>query len=239
MGQTSTSDCQDGPVNAHGDYETARPWCGSPDTCHDYTSQHADGAQLLQHRLCARLLHSDENLCHSSCATEAFDNQPLLDVMAGLLDKVASTHVFGNYGSRDRRKGLITLGTIQDTEKHQELSSSSEHRWHQFLEVWHTAGWGRFDVIVMVDELRPLLWRHPQQPEHIASIDAQQMAVYCAKYSRCQGHRHSELQTSLLSFLDAVQNQFSSPKAVLLPAEDVYDRLSTVKLSHYEAQSPP
>ncbi len=162
-----------------------------------------------------------------------------LGVMAGLLDKVASTHVFGNYGSRDRRKGLITLGTIQDTEKHQELSSSSEHRWHQFLEVWHTAGWGRFDVIVMVDELRPLLWRHPQQPEHIASIDAQQMAVYCAKYSRCQGHRHSELQTSLLSFLDAVQNQFSSPNAVLLPAEDVYDRLSTVKLSHYEAQSPP
>jgi len=64
----------------------------------------------------------------------------------------------------------------------------------------------------MVDELRPLLWQHPQHPEHSASIDAQQMAVH---------------------------NQFSGPNAVLLPAEDVYARLSTVKLSNYEPQPSP
>ena len=82
----------------------------------------------------------------------------------------------------------------------------------------------------MMAELRPLLWQHPQHPEHIASIDAQQMAVYCAKYCSRQGRRQLELQTSLLSFLNVVQNQFSGPNAVLLPAEDVYARLSNIKL---------
>lgn len=157
-----TSGCQDGPVNAHGNLQTARPWCGSPDTCHEYSSRHADGAQLLQHQLCARFLQSDETLHHSSCATEAFNNQPLLGVMAGAIDRIASTHCFGSYGSKNRPRGLILLSIIQDVEKQQRLSSASEHRWHQFLEVWHTAGWGCFDVILMVDELSPLLGFHAQ-----------------------------------------------------------------------------
>ena len=88
----------------------------------------------------------------------------------------------------------------------------------------------------MVDELRQLVWNHPQHAEHIASIDAQQMAVYCAQYSSRQGHRQTELQKSLHSFLGVVQNQFSAPNAVLLPAEDVFTRLSNVKLSHHEPQ---
>jgi len=117
------SDCQEGPVNTHGDRELTL--CGSPDTCHTYSSRHADGAQLLQHHLCARLSQSDEKLHHCICATEVFDNQPLLGVMAGLLDEIASTHVFGNYGSKDRPRGLVTLSIIQDMEKHQRLSSSS------------------------------------------------------------------------------------------------------------------
>ncbi len=204
-----TSDCQEAPVHTHDDLEAARPLCGSPDICHTCSSHRAAGAEQLQYHLCARLSQSDEKLHHSSCATEVIDNQILLGVMAGLLDRIASTHVFGSYGNKVRPRGLITLGTIQDMEKHQELSSSSKRRWHKFMEVWHTAGWGRFDVIVMVDELRPLLWRHSQLPEHITSIDAQQMAAYCAKYASRQGHRQPELQKSLLSFLDVVQKHFS------------------------------
>ena len=84
--------------------------------------------------------------------------------------------------------------------------------------VWRKAGWGRFDVLVMIDELRSLLWQSPQCADNIASINAQQLAVYCAEYSRRQGHRQLELQKSLLSFLDVVQNYFSAPSAVLMPA---------------------
>ena len=90
----------------------------------------------------------------------------------------------------------------------------------------------------MVDEIRPLLWQHPQRQEHIASVNTQRLAGYCAKYSSRQGHRHSELQRSLISFLDVVQNQFSAPTAVLLPAE-MFSRLSNAKLSNDEPQLCP
>ena len=110
-------------------------------------------------------------------------------------------------------------------EHYHELNSSSRRNWHQFLQVWRDAGWGRFDLIVMADELRPLLWGHPQLQEHIATIDTKQMAVCASKYSSSQGHRHVELQKALHSFLDIVQTHFSSPSAVLVPLADVYTRL--------------
>ncbi|KAL3141259.1 hypothetical protein ABBQ38_003597 [Trebouxia sp. C0009 RCD-2024] len=196
-------------------------------------SAHTDKAQLLPPHIRAKLLHLKQ---HPSCATGVLGHQPLLGVMAGLLDQIASTHVFGNHGSKGRPRGLVTLKVIHDMEQHQRLSSSSKHSWHQFLQVWHKAGWGRFDVLVMVDELRPLLWQYPQCQDHTASINAQELAVYCAEYSRRQGHRQLELQKSLLNFLDVVQNHFSAPSAVLLPAQDVYTRLSSVDLSVYVPQ---
>ncbi|KAL3162360.1 hypothetical protein ABBQ32_010042 [Trebouxia sp. C0010 RCD-2024] len=131
---------------------------------------------------------------------------------------------------------VFTLRVIHDMEQHQRLSSSSKHSWHQFLQVWHEADWGRFDVLVMVDELRALLWQFPQREDHTATINAQEVAVCCSQYSRHQGHRQVELQKSLLSFLDVVQKHFSAPSAVLMPAQDVYTRLSNVDLSDYVPQ---
>lgn len=170
---------------------------------------------------------------HPSCATEVLDHQPLLGVMAGLLDQIASTHVFGSHSSKGRPRGLVAVRVIHDMEQHQRLSSSSKHSWHQFLQVWREAGWGRFDVLVMIDELKLLLWQYPQCEAHIASINAKHLAVYCAQYSSRQGHRQLELQKSLLSFLDVVQNRFSAPNAILMPAQDVYTGLSNVDLSDY------
>ena len=211
-----------------GDLVPTRLFDGSPVPCHTYTSSLADTAQLLPPQISAKLLHLGQ---HTSCATKVLDHQPLLGVMAALLDQIASTHVFGNYGSKGRPRGLVTLRVIHDMEQHQRLSSSSKHSWHQFLQVWREAGWGRLHVLVMIDELRPLLWQSPQSEDHIASINAQQLAVYCAQYSRHQGPRQLELQKSLLSFLDVVQNHFSAPSAVLMPAQDIYTRLSNVDLS--------
>ena len=183
--------------------------------------------------MCAKLLLLGQ---HPSCATEVLGNQPLLGVMAGLLDQIASTHVFGSHGSKGRPRGLVTVKVIHDMEEHQRLSSSAKHSWYQFLQVWREAGWGRSDVLVLIDELRPLLWQYPQCQAHIASINAKQLAVYCAQYSSRQGHRQLELQKSLLSFLDIVQNRFSAPNAALMPAQGVYTRLSNVDLSGYVPQ---
>lgn len=229
----ATAECQEDLLGVRGDLVPARLYDGSPVSSHTDISSHADRAQLLPPQTCAKLLLLGQ---HPSCATGVLDHQPLLGVMARLVDQIASTHVFGNLGSKGRPRGLVTMSVIHDMEQHQRLSSSSKHSWHQFLQVWREAGWGRFDVLVMVDELRPLLWQHPQYEAYVASINAKQLAVYCAQYSSRQGHRQLELQKSLLSFLDVVQNRFSSPNAVLMPAQGVYTRLSSVDLSGYVPQ---
>ena len=104
-------------------------------------------------------------------------------------------------------------------------SSSSKRNWHQFLQIWREASWGRFDVIVMVGELRQLLW----QPLHSIGAHCKYRCYICIQYSKwlstvqsipATGHRQLELHSSLISFLALVQNQFSAPDAVLLPAED-------------------
>ena len=148
-----------------------------------------------------------------------------------MLDSIAANYVFGVHGSKHRPRGRITLNTIQDMEQCQELNTSQLLKWRQFLQVWLDAGWGTFDVTVMVDELRPLIWGRPQSQEFIATTTAKQMAVYSARYSSCQGHRHAKLQEALTDFICIVQKHFSNPTTVLLPAEDVSARLSNVVVS--------
>lgn len=155
----------------------------------------------------------------------------LLGVMAVLLDRIASYYVLGPYGSKHRPRGRITLNTIEDMEQCADLNESSAYKWQQFLQVWEDAGWKRWDLLAMVDELRLLLFGRPQIEELIASIDAKQMAVYSSKYSSRQGYRHIALHKALLAFVDVLQKQFSSPSAVLLPAADVFTRLSTTELT--------
>ena len=176
------------------------------------------------------LLHAGDAqwvpLCQCSATPAKTPNHfALLGVLAQMVDDVASQFVY--HDSTCRPRGHLTLNILHDMEQHDELNSSSKHKWHQFLQVWLDAGWRRFDLIVMVDELRPLLWGHPQPQSYIATIDAKQMA-YSSMYSCGQGHRHVELQKALHELLDIVQTHFSSPSAVLVPAADVCTRLSNV-----------
>ena len=114
------------------------PFNGSPVPCHTCISSHADKAQLLPPQISARLLQLGQ---HPSCATEVLDHQPLLGVMARLLDQIASTHVFGDHGSKGRPRGHLTMSLIHDMEQHQRLSSSSKHSWYQFLQLLYGAVW--------------------------------------------------------------------------------------------------
>ena len=200
-------ECQEDCWGLQGDLVPTRSSLGSRVPCHTCISCHADEAQVLPPQISAKLQRFG---LHPSCAIEVLDHQPLLGVMAKLVDQVTGNHVFGLPGSKGRPRGIVTLSLIHDMEQHERLSSSSKHSWHQFLQVWREAGWGRFDILVIMEELRPLLWHFPQSEDHIASINAQQLAVYCAQYSRRQGDRQSELQKALLNFIDVVQNR--SPK---------------------------
>ena len=172
-----------------------------------------------------RLLRSSESTSLLS------QHDALLGVTAVLLDRIASDYVLGPYGSKHRPRGRITLNTIEDMEQCADLNESSAYKWQQFLQVWEDAGWKRWDLLAMADELRLLLFGRPQTEELIASIDAKQMAVYSSKYSSRQEYRHIALQKALLAFVDVLQKQFSSPSAVLLPAADVFTRLSTTEVT--------
>ncbi|DBA86811.1 TPA: hypothetical protein ACH3X2_005394 [Trebouxia sp. C0005] len=168
---------------------------------------------------------------HSTFSIQTSDHQALLGAVAALLDGIAGDFVFGVQGSTGRPRGRITLNTIHDMERHNELTSSSLLKWYRFLQVWLDAGWGRCDVMVMLDELRPMLWGHPQSLDHMATISARQLAVYSSKYSGRQGSRHLQLQKDLSNFLNVVQTFFSSPDAIFLPAKDVVIRLSNINVS--------
>ena len=72
--------------------------------------------------------------------------------MAALLDGVAGDFVFDVQDGKGRPRGRITLNTIHDMERHDELTSSSLFKWHQLLQVRLDAGWSRCDVMVMLDE---------------------------------------------------------------------------------------
>lgn len=151
--------------------------------------------------------------------SEKPNHNALSGVLAQLVDDVAGNLVF--HDNLCRPRGHVTLNTLHDMKKHNELNSSSRGNWHQFLQVWLEAGWSRFDLIVLVDERRPLLWGHPQLQEHIATVHAKQMEVYASEYSSGQGLRHVELQKALHSLLDVVQTHFSTPSAVLVPVANI------------------
>lgn len=167
---------------------------------------------------------------HSWVEMSVSDLHPLLGVMASLLDMVASDYVFGAMNTIGRPRGYITLQTIYEMDDDKQLSTVQHHRWLQFLQVWKSAGWGCSDVILLTEELRPLQYGHPQPQAQTAKVGANQMLKCISSYGNSQGHRRFKLKESLIRFLNVVQQNFSSPRTVLLRDLDVNARLSKVQV---------
>ncbi len=155
---------------------------------------------------------------------------PLLGVMASLLDSVANDYLFATMNTIGRPRGYITLETICAMDDDKQLSTVQNHRWLQFLQVWKSAGWGCSDVILLTEELRPLQYGHPPPQAQTAKVGATQMLKCISSYGNSQGHRCFKLKESLIRFLNVVQQNFSSPRTVLLCDPDVNARLSKVQL---------
>ena len=158
---------------------------------------------------------------------------PLLGVMASLLDNIASDYVFGAMKTIGRPRGYITLETICEMDDDKQLSTVQHHRWLQFLQVWKSAGWGcePKNVILLIDELRPLQYGHPQPQAQTAKVGANQILKCISSYGNSQGHRRYKLKESLIRFLNVVQQNFLSPRTVLLRDPDVNTRLSKVQVN--------
>lgn len=120
--------------------------------------------------------------------------------------------------------------TICELDDDKQLSTVQHHRWLQFLQVWKSVGWGCSNVILLTEELRPLQYGHPQPQAQIAKVGANQMLKCISSYGNSQGHRRFKLKESLVRFLNVVQQNFSSPRTVLLCDPDVNARLCKVQV---------
>lgn len=176
---------------------------------------------------CPVLSHVPCSVVHMSTS----QLQPLLGAMASLLDSIASHHVFGATGTVGRPRGYITLYTICTMGDDKILDKSQHHRWMQFLQIWRSAGWGCSDVVLLTEELRPLQYSHPQILAQIARVDARMMLGCISRYGNSQGHRRFKLKDSLIGFLNVLQQNFSSPKTVLLCHSNVNARLKEMQVT--------
>lgn len=168
---------------------------------------------------------------HSYAERSVSNLHPLLGVMASLLDNVASDYVFEAMSTSGRPRGYITLETICKMDDDNQLSTAQHHRWLQFLQVWKGAGWGCSDVVLLTEELRHLQYGHPQSQAQTAKVGANQMLKCISSYGNSQGHRRFKLKESLTRFLNVVQQNFSSPRTVLLRDSDVNARLGKVQVN--------
>ena len=195
--------------------------------------QISEGDHYLHNKHGNDLVGSSPVVSHVPCSVVHMSTsqlQPLLGGMASLLDNIASDYVFGAIGTVGRPRGHITLYTICTMDDDKILDRSQHHRWMQFLQLWESAGWGCCDVVLLTEELRPLQYGHPQILAQIARVDARTMLGCISRYGNSQGHRRFKLKDSLIRFLNVLQQNFSSPKTVLLCDPTVYARLREVQV---------
>lgn len=172
--------------------------------------------------------------CHEKILSHPSTSEQALGGMAALVDKVADTYVFGPRGaeglprgSAGRPRGMITIDTIDDMDKLNELKDGPRLRWHQFLQVWLDVGWTRVDLIHTVHELRPLLCGPLRSTRDMTTVDSEEMATHISTYFKGHGSRLSVSSRDLLDFLHVVHSNFSSPDAVLVPNETIVDLLKS------------
>lgn len=163
--------------------------------------------------------------------TNLLSHEGWLGVMVSLLDTVASTHVFGSKGTPGRPRGCITLTRLDSMADDKQLDEAQHLRWMQFLQVWQNAGWYDIAVITTAEELRSLQYGHfDKLCQHMDIITSHQMLAVIAKYANSRGQRRFCIKDYLISFLNVVQQFFSSPSKVLLEAPDVHQRLHKVQV---------
>jgi len=153
----------------------------------------------------------------------AFD---LLGKLVDVVDDVASDFVYGPAGTPGRPDGVMDVSFLSSMASGHLQSADGHKRWLQFLHVWQDAGWSLEALLQVTDELRPLQYESDLEMADLASVQAAQLDSCIAKYCDQDQETHARIS----GFLAVVQRHFSQRDAVLMPAEDAFDRLSVIEL---------
>ena len=151
-------------------------------------------------------------------------------MLVSLLDDISSDYVFGPRGTEGRPPGALSIELLSMLDMGQMLSSKERHRWHQFLAVWHVAGWRQSGLDVITAELRPLLCGSGLSSMELAGVPAQQVDDCINQYCHSCGYGSIQLE-SFQDFFSVLKQQFASSNNIFLPAEDIFKRLSEVAVS--------
>ena len=154
----------------------------------------------------------------------AFD---LLRMLVAVIDDVASDFVYGLDGTPGRPGGMMDVSFLSSMASGHLLSANGHKRWLQFLHVWQNGGWSLRALLQVTDELRPLQYEFDLEMADLANVQAAQLDSCIAKFCDQQEEKHARIS----GFLAVMQRHFSQRDAVLLPAEDAFERLSMIELS--------
>ena len=154
----------------------------------------------------------------------AFD---LLGMLVAVVDDVACDFVYGPPGTLGRPDGVMDIPFLSSMATGHLLSADSHIRWLQFLHVWQNAGWSLQALLQVTDELRPWQYGSDLEMAVLASVQAAQLDSCIVKYCDQEEETHARIS----GFLAVVQRHFLHRNAVLMPAEDAFERLSMIELT--------
>ena len=152
-----------------------------------------------------------------------FNNYAWLGLLVTLIEGVAGDYVCGPFGSDGRPKVVFNISLIQSLDAVSQLPQACQVRWLKFLQIWERAGWV-LPCLELADDLRPLQYGSGLRKEDVQDVTAHRLSQCIAEFCKDEGWDES-VHLELKDFLIVVQQNFSDPAAVLLPAKGVQQRL--------------
>lgn len=220
--QLSNLACQDPACLVHHNQDSAKQMqhkCIHGDAVHSIASEiKADSAHTTWPHCTATI---------SDTESESDATFELLGMLVAVVDNAASDFVYGPAGTPGRPDGVLDVSFLCSMASGHLLGAVGYKRWMQFLHVWQNAGWSLQALLQVTDELRPLQYGFDLEMADLANVQAAQL--YCCIAEYCD-QAQDQTETRISSFLAVVQKHFSQHNAVLMPAEDAFERLAMIQL---------
>ena len=168
----------------------------------------------------AQALHSD-----ADSITE-YSDFGKLGMLAAVVDDAAIDFVLGPCGSKNRPDGMLDIEYLHDADRAGWLSNEDKVRWSKFVQIWAQAGFELQRLLLITSQLRCLQYESDLDPADLPSVRREQLDDCLAEY--CETQEEADM---LRDFVDFVHVNFSQAQAVLLPADNVQQHLSSIQVS--------
>ena len=176
-----------------------------------------------------------------NCASSAADVQALpsdadsiteysdfgkLGMLAAVVDDAAIDFVLGPCGSKNRPDGMLDIEYLHNADRAGWLSNEEKIRWSKFVQIWAQAGFELQRLLLITCQLRCLQYGSDLDLADLPSVRREQLDDCLAEY--CETKEEADM---LRDFVDFVHVNFSQAQAVLLPADNVQQHLSSIQVS--------